>query len=234
MYTFDEMKVRLAHLKSISPAGGKTLVDDLRNAIESYSIRDTEFELQVHKTLDKVITDIFHNQLKYEHMELLTPWLNNPKANKPDGYDDVTVLFKGMSVYEEIMTIRDFDFRKAFYTTEKESESENSDSSSSETTTEWHNRYIEDWIARLNEALVYETEGLKSIMRYCADRSYNIEWALIFEELGKNTERHHIKYYAKQIYVTKGYGWLIEAFNLNVYRPSYLAELRKQDDERSE
>jgi len=149
MYTFDEMKVRLAHLKSISPTGCKSLVDDLRNAIKAYSVRDTEFELQVHKTLDKVITDMFHNYLKYEHMELLTPWLNNPNAGKPYGYDDVTVLFKGMEVYEEIMYVRDFDFRSAFYTTQSESASENSDKSENGgQDVEWHNRYIEDWIAR--------------------------------------------------------------------------------------
>ena len=221
MYTLDEINARLDYLESISPAGGKPLVEDLRSAIQAYFTRNSDFELQVHKTLDKVVADTFHNHLEYEYNELLERWLDNPSSGAPQGYGDVTKIFKGAEVFEEIITITDAVFKSAFYT---ETVSSGSGSSGS-VTVEWHHRRIEDWIPRLTVAVTTELEGLKKIMQYCANRSYNVEWAILFEELGASTKRHPVRYYAKEIFLTKGYGWLIETFNLNIYRPSYMPEL---------
>ena len=228
MYTLDEMNSRLDYLSSISPGYGTRLIEELREAIQAYLARDSDFELQVNKTLDKVIADSFHNGLEYEKMELLEPWQSHSSDDAPEGYDDVSDLFKGSEVFEEIMAVTDREFIAAFYAvTNNEGDGDSGGSSE----TEYHNTYVDDWIARLQAALDNELEGLKEIMRYCANRSYSAEWAILFEELGKNTKRHPVRYYAKEIFLTKGYGWLIETFNLNVYRPSYMAELPDWTDE---
>ena len=228
MYTLDEMKERLEYLRRISPAGGKHLVDDLLTAITAYLSRDADFELQVNKTLDKVIADAFHHGLKYEHDELLDPWRKIiPVEDAPEGYDDVGKLFKGNEVFEEIMAVSDAEFRAAFYV-EETGDGNNS------ATLKYGNRLIEDWIARLKAAVEAELEGLKAIMSFCANRSYGVEWAIVFEELGVCVERHSVRYYAKNIFYTRSWGWLIETFNLRVYRPSYMEELPDWNEESSD
>ena len=225
MYTLAEMNARLAYLQSISPAGGRKVIDELRAAIEAYLTRTPDFELQVHKTLDKVIADTFFHGLKYENMELLAKWQNYSKGGEPEGYNNVQDLFKSTYIFEEILSVPEYNFRMAFY------ESSSGNSSSGEA--DYHNRYVDRWVAQLTAAVESELNGLKSIMQYCANRSYNLEWAILFEELKRKTEYHPVKYYAKQIYVTRGWGWLIETFNLNVYLPSYFDELPNWTEEES-
>ena len=225
MYTLAELNVRLNHLQSLSPQGGRQVIAELRSAIEAYMTRDSDFELQVNKTLDKVIADTFFHGLQYENSDLIKKWMTYPTANQPEGYGDISKIFKGAEIFEEIMTVTDNAFRMAFYSESKDS------GDSGYATTEYHNRYVDDWVVRLNIAIKTELENLKSIMHYCANRSYNVEWAILFEELGKNVERHPVRYYAKQIYWTRGWGWLIETFNLNVYLPSYFNELPNWTEE---
>lgn len=84
----------------------------------------------------------------------------------------------------------------------------------------------------MTTALTNELEYLKEIMRRCANRSYAAEWAILFEELGKCTNRQKVRSLAKNIFYTRGYGWLIETFNLDtVYRASYMSELPDWIDE---
>ncbi len=149
-------------------------------------------------------------------MDLIPSGLN---YSAPEGYNDVSKLFKAAGVFNEILSVRDNDFKMAFYSETKDSTNDGY------ATTEYHNRYVDDWVERLNAAIEFEMKSLKSIMSYCANRSYNIEWAILFEELGKNIKRHPVKYYAKQIFLTRGFGWLIDTFNLNIYKPSYMEEL---------
>lgn len=223
MYTLAEMTSRLNYLKTLCPAEGQKLIEELRAAIVAYLARDSDFELQVNKTLDKVIANAFHHNLEYENADLFNQWIE-PIGNAPEGYNDVSKLFRAKSIFDEILTVRDMDFRLAFY-------SETKDSADGYSTSDCHNRYVDKWIEQLTAAITFEMESLKSIMQYCANRSYSVEWAILFEELGKNVKRHPVKYYAKQIYLTQGWGWLIETFNLNVYRPSYMAELPNWEEE---
>ena len=228
MYTLEEMQSRIAHLRSVSPVKARKVLEELLAAITAYLTRDAGFELQVHKTLDKVIADTFHHGLKYEHEELLEPWREVVSArDAPVGYYDVTELFRGGEVFAEIMAVSDRDFRAAFYIGNSDSGHEDG---SDEPQEKWRNRYVDDWIKRLSVAVTAELDGLKEIMQFCANRSYNVEWAIIFENLGAYTERHPVRHYAKLIYLTKGYGWLIETFNLRIYRPSYMAELPYWED----
>lgn len=223
MHKFEELNSRLNYLASISPGYGKSLIEKLREAIRAYLARDSDFELQVNKTLDKVIADSFHNNLEYENMELLKQWQNLSSENAPEGYANVADLFKGYEVFNEIMAISDRDFRLAFYAVT------NYEVSSYET--EYHHTYIEGWIKKLQIFIARELEGLKKIMAYCANRSYGLEWAIIFEDLGENIKMKSIKYHAKEIFIKKNYGWLIETFNLKVYKPSYMAELPNWTEE---
>ena len=71
MYTLKELNTRLDYLQSLAPLGGKHVIVELRNAITSYMTRDSDFELQVNKTLDKVIADAFFHSLEYENMDLI-------------------------------------------------------------------------------------------------------------------------------------------------------------------
>ena len=217
MYTLKELNTRLDYLQSLAPLGGKHVIVELRNAITSYMTRDSDFELQVNKTLDKVIADAFFHSLEYENMDLIKKWMEYPSISKPEGYDNVADIFKCADVFEEIMAITDRIFKAAFYT-------KNTGSSDS-STTKYYNRYVDKWVAQLTTAITTELASLKAIMYYCANRSYSAEWAVLFEELGMNVKRHPVKYYAKQIYFTRSWGWLIETFNLNVYLPSYYEEL---------
>ena len=196
MYTIKELNNRLNYLSSTFGVNYRSTVTELRTAIQAYFARDSNFEFQVNKTLDKVIADSFHYGLEYENMDLLKSWRNRSTESAPEGYDNVTNLFNGYKVFEEIMQIKDRDFRTAFYGETKYS--------SGFYETEYHNTYIDDWIKRLNISVNNEMEGLKKIMQYCANRSYNLEWAIIFEELGNYTKHHPVMYYAKDIFVTKG------------------------------
>ena len=224
MYAFDELNKKIDYLQRLPPLNIypvpqpdeiDKIFDDLRSAVEAYLVRDLNFELQVNKTLDKVIADSFFHGLEYQNMELLKKWMTYSTASPPEGYDDVTTLFKGAEIFKEIMEVRDMDFQTAFFTQHAY------DSLTGYSTEECHNRYVDDWIARLTAAMNNELEGLKAIMQYCANRSYSVEWAVLFEELGMNVKRHPVRYYAKQIYLTRGWGWLIGMFNLNIYLPSY-------------
>ena len=227
IYKLDELIERIKYLKKLSTYGNKDydeepsnykakeLFDELEETLKNYFNRDAEFELQVNKTLDKVVADTFHQYVEYEHQELIDRW-KTPKAEAPEGYDNVLKLFKGDEVFEEIMTVADKDFKDAFYRIEDE---ENPRSY------KYGNTYLGKWIKTLNSAVKEELAGLKSIMQYCANRSYNVEWAILFEEHGKNINPQPVRYFAKEIFVTKGYYKLIETFNLNIYRPSYISEL---------
>ena len=211
-YTLDELEERIKYLKKISNYKAEELFSELEEAIKNYLNRDSEFELQVNKTLDKVIADTFHQEIEYEHQELIDVW-KIPKTAAPTGYKNVLELFKGDEVFEKIMTVADKEFKAAFYRIAEDS------------TTKYGNSRIEDWIEILNSNIKKELAGLKAIMQYCANRSYNVEWAILFEAHGKNINPHPVRYFAKDIFVTKGYCKLIETFNLNIYRPSYMSEL---------
>ena len=143
MYTLEEMQSRITYLRSVSPVKGRKVLEELSAAITAYLTRDAGFELQVHKTLDKVIADTFHHGLKYEHEELLEPWREVVSARD--------ALFRGGEVFAKIMAVSDRDL------------------------------YVDDWIKRLSVAVTAELDGLKEIMQFCANRSYNVEWAIIFE-----------------------------------------------------
>ncbi len=198
---------------------------ELREALEKYLNRDEEFCLQVNKTLDKVIAFDIHSRIKYENQELLEPWQEMSYSfDKPTGFDDVRELFVLDEVLEEIMMVADMTFLQAFYIVQS-NEGDGGGSGSSETT-ELHNTFVDEWIKALTEGLVNELEGLKTIMKSCANRSYASEWAQLFEELGKCTNHRTVRTFAKDIFYKRGYGWLIETFNLDtVYRPSYIDDL---------
>lgn len=220
------MNARLNHLQRLAPSNGSQVMKELHDAITAYLIRDSDFELQVNKTLDKVIADTFFHGLQYEKSDLIRKWMDYPNTAEPEGYGNVSSIFKSAGIFAEIMSVSDNDFRMAFYEETKDS------GDSGYATTEYHNRYVDDWVARLNQAMETELESLKSIMRYCANRSYNVEWAILFEEIGRNVEYHPVRYYAKQIYLTRGWGQLIEMFNLNVYLPSYFNDLADWTEEK--
>lgn len=216
MYTLNEMNKRLDYLRKISAHKAVEIFSELEESIKNYFSRDFEFEIQVNKTLDKVIAETFYRSIEYEYQELIDKWkIQNTEV--PTGYDNVLKLFKGDEVFEEIMNVADTEFKMAFYRIE------NYDSGSFITT--YGNNYLDKWIGMLNSAVGTEMAGLNAIMQYCANRSYNVGWAILFEEHGKNVNPHPVKYFAKDIFVTKDYGWLIETFNLNIYRPSYMEEL---------
>ena len=231
MYKFDELNERIKYLKKLSTYGNKDrqsdydeepsnykakeLFDELEETLKNYFNRDAEFELQVNKTLDKVVADTFHQNVEYEHQELIDIW-KIPRGSSPTGYNNVAELFNGAESFDEIMSVSDKDFKEAFYRIE------NDDGSLSY---KYGNDYLESWIESLNSAIKKELAGLKSIMQYCANRSYNVEWAILFEEHGKNINPQPVRYFAKEIFVTKGYSELIETFNLNIYRPSYISDL---------
>ena len=236
IYKIDELNKRIDYLRKISAYDDKDfapnylknsklckaeeLFERLEEAIVAYLNRDSEFELQVNKTLDKVIADTFHQEVEYEHQELIDIW-KIPRGSPPAGYNSVLELFKGGEVFEEIMTVSDKDFKAAFYRIIDED---------SPLAVKYGNTYLSIWIKNLSFIAEKELAGLKAIMQYCANRSYNVEWAILFEPHGKNINPHPVKYFAKDIFVTKGYGWLIETFNLNIYRPSYMEELLDETD----
>ena len=220
MYSLEELNTRLDYLKGISPSGGRYLVEELRMAINAYLTRDSEFELQVNKTLDKVIADTFHHNLIYEHQELIEPWQER-RGTPPTGYSNVADLFQGNDIFKEIMKVSDREFKVAFYIEQPENEG----GGGGTTSIIYHNSLTEVWVVELQKAVGDELNGLKAIMQYCATSSYSVEFAIIFEEHGTVINRKSLKGYAKEIFVTKGYGWLAETFNLGVYRPSYMAEL---------
>lgn len=230
MYTLQEMEARLQYLQSISLGGATQMFAELKEALDKYLNRDEEFCLQVNKTLDKIIAFDVHSRIKYEHQELLEPWQEMSYSfYKPPGFDDVRELFVLDEVLEEIMTVADMPFLQAFYTVQ--SDEGDSGGNGSGGTTELHNTFVDDWIEKLTTGLANETEGLKAIMRSCANRSYASEWAQLFEKLGKCTNRRTVETFAKDIFYERGYGWLIETFHLDtVYRPSYIDDLPDWSD----
>ena len=152
-----------------------------------------------------MFSDAFHHNLKYEHQELIEPWQER-KGDAPAGYDNVADLFKGNKIFEEIMTVKDFDFITAFYTETKTDNDSGGSGGGSNVSTEYHNRLTEAWVAELEQAVSDELESLKAIMQYCANNSYSVEFAVLFEEHGNATNRKSVKDYAKEIFVTKSYG----------------------------
>lgn len=219
----EELNTRIQYLQSISPILAENAFQELEEAFDVYFYRDDEFILQVNKTLDKVISNIFHHKIKYEHQELLDRW-QNTQFTSPAGFNDLKEVFVISEVAEEVINIADDVFLAAFYL--KEIEIEGSSGSEGSTRQELHNTFMDKWIANLIEGKPKELNALKTIMQSCANRGYAPEFALLFEELGKCTNRKSIKTFAKEIFYNRGYGWLIETFNLDsVYRPSYIDEL---------
>ena len=155
MYALDELNAKIDYLQRLPPLNIHPIpqpeeiaqiFDGLRSAIENYLVRDLNFELQVNKTLDKVIADSFFHGLEYQNMELLKKWMTYSTASPPEGYDDVTTLFKGTEIFKEIMDVGDMNFQTAFFTKHVY------DSLSGYSTEECHNRYVDDWTARLGLA----------------------------------------------------------------------------------
>ena len=219
----EELNTRIQYLQSISPILAENAFQELKEAFDTYFYRDEEFILQVNKTLDKVISNIFHHKIKYERQELLDRW-QNTQFNPPAGFNDVREIFIINEIVEEITNIADDVFLAAFYL--KDIEIEGSSGNEGSTRQELHNTLMDKWIAELTEEKPKELAGLKTIMQSCANRGYAPEFALLFEELGNCTNRKSIKSFAKDIFYNRGYGWLIETFNLDsVYRPSYINEL---------
>ena len=159
MYTLEELNTRLDYLKGISPSGGRHLVEELCESIVAYLARDSEFELQVKKTLDKVIADTFHHNLIYEHQELIEPWQER-RGTSPTGYSNVADLFEGNEIFKEIMKVSDREFRVAFYIEEQQQEGVGGGT----TSVIYHNTLTEAWVARLQKAVGDELNGLKAIM----------------------------------------------------------------------
>ena len=216
----QELNERVEHLRSISPNGAANVLDELALALNEYCTREGDFSLQLNKTLDKVIADEFHTKAIYEHQELIDPWFIVSYGDEPVGYFDLRDLIDSSGVLREILTVSDQDFKAAFYT-----ESEGSHDGINGSVI-YKNRYVEKWKAALSEAKAAELEGLKAIMQYCANRAYGVEYAFIFEETGKRLDRQYIKDYAKKIFYEKGYGWIVELFELPNYKPSYYEELK--------
>ncbi|MBR1727936.1 MAG: hypothetical protein IJ728_02820 [Selenomonadaceae bacterium] len=211
----EELEQRIAYLKSISPAGAETVFNELMAALQGYFTRDSEFELQMHKTMDKVIVEEFHLNWQFEHQELIDPWID-PKDDAPLGYEDLRELFDASGTFSEIANVSDREFKAAFYT-----ETQNTSGGGGNSTAVYKNRYVDKWVANLAAAPGNELESLKKIMQYCAIHNYNLEEAMIFEHKGRHTNKHEIEYYAKRIFYERGYGWVIDLFNLPNYKPSY-------------
>lgn len=218
MCTLKELNSRVDHFADLIPVNGQPLISELRKTIEMYLNRDEEFELQINKTLDKVVSSNFHHRLKYENQELLEPWQDESQYDVPPGFNNVRELFVLDDVFDEMAAVTDEEFVMAFFNV--------TINGSAQGPPELHNTYVDKWIAALLAGMENELAGLKTIMQSCANRGYAAEFALLFEELGKCINRREIKAFAKDIFYERGYGWLVETFNLkHVYRPSYMSEL---------
>ncbi|MBR1728513.1 MAG: hypothetical protein IJ728_03205 [Selenomonadaceae bacterium] len=206
---------RIEYLKSISPAGADNELSQLLSAVEGYFKRDTDFEILVRRTILRVVSDFFSRSLIVEYPERL-PELS---TDYPPGYEDVTEIFGG-EVFSEIITISDNEFRSAFQT--------ETVSSGGATTTTYTNSYITKWISEMSAKAADETKALEKIGEFCIICNEERALALIFEELGRIEQPYNQKKreLARKIYLKRGYDWVIITFDLKVFEPHYLPELR--------
>ena len=218
MYTQAEIKRRISYLQNISPAGATNVINELATAISSYYQRDEEFEKLVRRTLMRVVSDAFSRHIKVEHEELLPPL----PEHCPRGYLDVTVIFGG-NVFKEIMEIDDESFKSAF-----KLENSGGGNGSGGGTVIWKNSYVTSWLAEISSLKESETAALEKIGDFCITWNEDRGLALIFEELGwiKTDWTRNKRGLAKNVYLTRGYAWVIDNFILNIFEPSYLGELR--------
>ena len=220
MYSKEQIMARIAHLQSISPSGASSLFNGLLTALSNYFTRDEEFERLLRKTFLRIISDFFSRTIVVEHAELLPPL----RTDFPRGYENVTDIFGG-EVFKVIMEIDDAVFVAAF-------RSETQSNGNSGVTVVWTNPYITAWIAGLSSSPDTEKAELEAIGEFCID--CNEERALHYDflELGRIQQvfTKDKRGLAKKMYFERGYDWVITNFNLNVFEPYYLPELKAGDD----
>ena len=225
MYTKEQIIERIAYLKSISSSSGGygSLFQALEEAVESYFTRDDEFKKQARETFKRVKLEIFFRSFKCDRMDLL-PSMSSPEY--PVGYLDVMHIFN-TSVFDELLTIDDNTFRAAFYTTQSSEDGGGQGSSS----VEYHNTYIEKWVEEITSTIVDELVKLKTLEDFCYAAGEKREDSMLFEELGsvKSEWGGNRKGYAHVVYIQKEWDNFNTMFDVGIYEPSYINELRNGD-----
>ena len=217
MHTKKQIVEKIEELRSVSPSGASSLFATLLEAINGYFERGEEFERLIRKTILRVTSEAFSRNIEVEFPERLPPL----RTDFPKGYSNVAEIFNG-DIFEEIMTVDVSAFRAAF-----QSHTESGDSGSS--TVVWTNSYITSWLEGINSTKEEEVGALETIGEFCIDCNEERGLALIFEELG-NIQQDWAgdkRNLGRVIYIERGYDWVITNFNLNVFEPHYLPELRR-------
>lgn len=217
-YTKVQILEKVKHLKSIASYTGNNLFTPLESAITSYFERGSieEFKEQGYKTFKKVVMDGLYRNIQCTHMELLPL----KDSNYPVGYEYVGDIFQDNEAFQEIMEISDTKFNSAFKSEEDLNEPTNGNVVT--------NTYITSWITIIKTSNENEMELLKNLERYCLYSYEHISMAFIFEELGDtwNTYTENRREFAQNIYIEKGWDWFEQTFNVGIFLPSYIEEIR--------
>ena len=218
-YTKEQITARIAHLQSISPSDASSLFSELSAALYNYFTRDEEFEKLVRKTLLRVISDFFSRSIEVEYADLLPPL----RTDFPHGYKNVSNIFGG-DVFKAIMEIDDSVFVAAF-----QSETQSDGNTGTVILT---NSYISTWVAGLSASPSEEKAQLEAIGEFCIDCNEERALHFIFLDLGRIQQPYakDKRGLAKKIYFDRGFDWVIDNFDLNVFEPYYLPELGGDDD----
>ena len=216
MYMQTQLTDRIAHLKSISPSGALSLFSGLETAISEYFIRDVEFESLIRKTLMRVASDALSRGIEVEYPERLPPM----STDFPPGYNNITELF-GDEVFNEIMTIADATFVAAFVS--------ETGGGNNGATVILKNAIITRWTGEISASRGTEVAALETLGEFCTTCNEDRGLALIFEELGQIKQYwsdDRIRQFGRHCYIDRGFDEIIKAFNLNVFEPHYISELR--------
>lgn len=214
MRTKAEIMSRINELQAVSPSGAGDLFAELRESVESFFTSSAGMSDLVAEVIHHLSMDIFERKTKYEHQELVPPF---PSDNFPRGYNDVTELFNGGGVWDEIFAV---DLRTFPDTFIEEAGGGGDEGGSGESVLK--NPIMEDWISRLPASKSTAIASLQTLGDFCSGCGLNYGIAQLFEDLGNRTGSPERVELADRVFITGGFKEIIEAYGLTTLIPSYL------------
>lgn len=220
MITKNQVLLKIDALKNYCIANGEptgtysTFINVLNTPINNYFSQPPDGLLdKMNYLIPQIFSDLMNRDTTFEK-----PIGKALSTDYPKGYDDLSLLFDGDGAFTEILNMNAATFLNGFPVQSTTDETTGTTSVVVET-----NPIIAEWVAKINAAHSAELEKIQAIISFCERGSYNQGLISLFENRGKMTRSKTNQDLAADIYITKKYKEVIQAFNLDVHIPTYLS-----------
>lgn len=220
MITKNQVLLKIDALKNYCIANGEptgtysTFINVLNTPINNYFSQPPDGLLdKMNYLIPQIFSDLMNRDTTFEK-----PIGKALSTDYPKGYDDLSLLFDGDGAFTEILNMDAATFLNGFPVQSSTDETTGTTSVVVET-----NPIIAEWVTKINAAHSVELEKMQEIISFCERGSYNQGLISLFEDRGKMTRNKTNQDLAADIYITKKYKEVIQAFNLDIHIPTYLS-----------